>query len=98
MAPAKYALESALKDTPVSMPRIPIVSNVTARPYTSPQDVKELLQRQLVEPVHWEQTIEWLSQTESVHKFIDAGPGQQLKAMNRRIDKKIFGDTSALDV
>ena len=43
-----------LKEVTLSDPRIPVYSNVTAKPVTSAAEVAELLARQLVEPVLWE--------------------------------------------
>jgi hypothetical protein len=43
-----------LKEVKLSDPRVPVYSNVTAKPMTSAAEVAELLARQLVEPVLWE--------------------------------------------
>ncbi len=59
MSPASDALAKALEDVAIAMPRIPIFSNVTARPLpSSAAEIRSLLARQLVEPVMWEATLQ----------------------------------------
>nr|XP_032833877.1 malonyl-CoA-acyl carrier protein transacylase, mitochondrial [Petromyzon marinus] len=57
MAPAQEALAQALGRVTVRKPSVRVYSNVTAHPYTSVGQVRNLLVRQLVEPVLWEQTM-----------------------------------------
>ncbi|KAF5836458.1 hypothetical protein DUNSADRAFT_5905 [Dunaliella salina] len=52
MEPARSALSKVLAEVPVHAPRVPVLSNVTAKPFpSSDQAIRELLARQLVEPV-----------------------------------------------
>jgi [acyl-carrier-protein] S-malonyltransferase len=98
MAPAKPTLLAALAETTVTIPLIPVYSNVTAAPYESPEQIKELLAQQLESPVRWEQTIKaMLVPTVGVRSFVDAVPGKQLKSMMARIDKAAFRNTAVLD-
>jgi len=97
MASARDGLQAALSEVDISMPRIPVYSNVTARPYGSVEEIRELLLRQLESPVLWEDSIKnMLSEKDTSWTFLDAGPGAQLKGMMRRIDKKAFSKTSVL--
>jgi len=57
----------------------------------------DLLVKQLESPVHWEQKVKGIISQDHVGAFIDAGPGFQLKAMMRCIDKKAASKTVALD-
>jgi [acyl-carrier-protein] S-malonyltransferase len=97
MAPARDGLHAVLDDMVINMPRIPVYSNVTGRPYGSIEEIRDLLVKQLESPVHWEQTIKGMISQDHVGAFIDAGPGSQLKTMMRRIDKKAFSKTAVLD-
>ena len=63
----------------------PVVSNVTAKPYKSKAEAVELLDRQLVEPVRYKQSIKNIE--EDVDLFIELGEGNVLKGLNRRITK-----------
>lgn len=55
---------------------MPCVSNVTARPFTSKEQLKDLLARQCVETVLWHHSIVYLHQEEKVRRWIGIGPGK----------------------
>jgi [acyl-carrier-protein] S-malonyltransferase len=74
-----------LKQVSFSEPRIPVYSNVTGEPLESADQIAGMLQRQLVEPVMWEKTMENLKGV-GKNRLYECGPGQQLKAMCKRID------------
>jgi [acyl-carrier-protein] S-malonyltransferase len=97
MASARDGLREVLDEVVINMPRIPVYSNVTGRPYGSIGEIRDLLVKQLKSPVHWEQTIKEMISQDHVGAFIDAGPGSQLKTMMRSIDKKAFSKTTVLD-
>lgn len=92
MEPARNALAAALADVTITAPRVPVISNITAEPFPSdPDEIRALLARQLVEPVQWESTLRWmLSKGQSgaggCSQLYELGPGQQIKAMVRRLD------------
>ena len=55
MEPARETLMQVLSAVEIRAPRIPVLSNVTAGPFPSdPAAIRELLGRQLVEPVRYE--------------------------------------------
>src|SRR6516165_4271167 len=60
MRPADVTLAKALADVDVKPPRIPIWSNVDAQAHTDPAQIRDLLVRQLLEPVLWEKTMRQL--------------------------------------
>ncbi len=55
---------------------VPCISNVTARPFESKADVKDLLARQSVETVQWWDSIKYLDQEQKVRRWIGIGPGK----------------------
>jgi len=55
---------------------IPCISNVSARPFASKTDLKELLARQCLETVRWWDSIRYLDQEEKVRRWIGIGPGK----------------------
>ena len=75
---------------------IKVYSNVTGKPYTSTEEIKELLKRQMLEPVKWEQGTKDLI-TMGCSQYVEPGPGKQLKAMMRRIDQDAWGKTITLE-
>jgi [acyl-carrier-protein] S-malonyltransferase len=96
MESAQAELSKALDAADIKMPTINVYSNVTGKAYTSVDEIKNLLKRQLLEPVKWEQGTKDLIGLG--HKqYVEAGPGKQLKAMMRRIDMDAWKQTATLD-
>ncbi|KAF4810415.1 Malonyl CoA-acyl carrier protein transacylase [Colletotrichum siamense] len=56
--------------------KLPCISNVSARPFESKEDVKDLLARQCLETVRWWDSIKYLDQEEKVRRWIGIGPGK----------------------
>ena len=56
--------------------RLPCVSNVSARPFESREELKDLLARQCLETVRWWDSIRYLDQEERVRRWIGIGPGK----------------------
>ena len=89
MAPAREALTAVLDGVTVSDPAIPVYSNVTGEPFRDAAHIRELLPRQLVEPVRWEPTLKALIGAGKTQLF-ELGPGAQIKAMVKRIDNGVW--------
>jgi [acyl-carrier-protein] S-malonyltransferase len=79
----KNELEKSIQDNFSA----PIISNVTAKEYQSKKEAVELLTEQLVSPVKYQESIEYLA--DKVDLFIEFGHGSVLKGLNRRIAKSI---------
>merc|ERR1712060_642147 len=91
----KKVLEK-LCEVDVKMPSIKVYSNVTGKPYTSVDEIKSLLKRQMLEPVKWEQgTLDLI--TMGCTQYVEPGPGKQLKAMMRRINQDAWNKTITLE-
>jgi [acyl-carrier-protein] S-malonyltransferase len=86
MQPAVARLEAALASTPISAPRIPVVSNVDAEPHSDPDAIRALLARQVVSPVLWEATVKTLL-GRGTAKAYEVGPGKVIAGIVKRIDK-----------
>jgi [acyl-carrier-protein] S-malonyltransferase len=52
------------------------VSNVSARPFESAEEVKDLLARSCLETVRWWDSIKYLDQEQKVRRWIGIGPGK----------------------
>ena len=77
MAPAAKVVRQILDDTDIKFPGLfPCVSNVSARPFTSAAQIRELLSRQCVDTVRWWDSVRWLDQEEAVRRWIGIGPGK----------------------
>ena len=68
MAPAVSKLEEVLAGVEVKKPRIPVVSNVDAKPHSDPAVIKDILTKQVTAPVQWETIM-----TDLVASGYDAG-------------------------
>ncbi|KAK1750849.1 acyl transferase/acyl hydrolase/lysophospholipase [Echria macrotheca] len=55
---------------------IPCVSNISARPFESKADLKDLLARGCLETVRWWDSIKFLDQEERVRRWVGIGPGK----------------------
>merc|ERR1719199_1998788 len=55
MAPAVEKLGAVLDEIEIVKPRIPVVSNVDAKPHADPAVIREILTTQVTAPVQWEQ-------------------------------------------
>ena len=88
MEPAVEALAAALADVAVRPPRIPVVSNVDARPHVEVGDIRTLLARQLVGVVEWEASMAYILST-GVRTAWEIGPGRVLRGLLKRIDRSI---------
>jgi [acyl-carrier-protein] S-malonyltransferase len=88
MQPARERLAKALAGVKLHQPRIPVVSNVDAKPHENPEEIRELLVEQLVSPVQWEDSQRWLL-ARGVKKMYEVGPGRVLRGLLKRIDRKL---------
>lgn len=74
MLPAVDDLSDALMSTEVRSPSIPVISNVTARRYRAPGEIRKLLVAQLTGRVRFRESLLYL-EDQGVTEFIDLGPG-----------------------
>ena len=85
---AAESFETSLKNTPFKSPQFNVISNVDLSIYQSPDQIRELLTKQLFSPVRWVETIE-LMKDNGVEHVIEAGPGKVLTGLGKRIDKTL---------
>lgn len=88
MKPADARLAEVLAGMPLKKPEIPLVSNVDADIHDDPDDIRELLVRQVITPVMWESSMRKML-SEGVDEFYEVGPGRVLKGLLKRIDRKV---------
>ena len=87
MKPADEKLAAALAGITIRPPRVPVWSNVDARPHTDPDEIRGRLVRQVVSPVRWEDTMRGLL-AEGVERFYEVGPGRVLAGLMKRVNRK----------
>ena len=96
MASAAGALKAVLAEVTFRTPRIPVYSNVTGEPFSDAEAIPGLLARQLTEAVLWEGSIKALVAA-GKNQLYELGPGQQIKAMVKRIDPNAWAATKNIN-
>lgn len=88
MESAAEQLRTAIENTDIHKPRVPVIANVTAQPTTDPNEIRELLVRQLTAPVLWTASVRTLVSL-GVTLAYEVGPGKVLQGLVRRIDRTV---------
>ena len=88
MEDAVEKLAAALANVNLQQPRIPVISNVDARQHDDPEEIRDLLIRQVVSPVQWEASMRQLL-ADGFDHYYEVGPGRTMRGLLRRIDRKI---------
>lgn len=86
MEPARAELECAISETSFKKPICPIYQNVSAKPYSDPEEIKENLIFQLTSPVRWTQSaLNMIADGASM--FTEVGPGSVLAGLIKKADR-----------
>jgi len=88
MQPAVERLAAALDSVKIHPPRLPVVSNVDARPHDDPAEIRQLLARQVCGVVEWNSSMDFML-AEGVDSFWEVGPGRVLRGLLKRIARKV---------
>lgn len=95
MAPAVQQLREALAEMPLRPAEISVYSNVDARPHREPEEIRDLLARQVVSPVLWEDSLRAMID-DGAEQFLELGSGRVLRGTLKRVDRKMpaegYGD------
>lgn len=81
--PAKNELEKAINNLDFKDARVPVYSNVYAKPLTAASEIKNALILQLTSPVKWSQTLINMKE-DGIERYIEIGPGQVLQGLTKR--------------
>jgi [acyl-carrier-protein] S-malonyltransferase len=88
MQPAVERLTAALTKVELKKPRVPVLSNVDAQAHDDPEEIRQLLVRQVVSPVLWEDTMRRVLADYGVEKCYEIGPGRVLAGLLKRIERR----------
>ena len=88
MASAASKFSASLKDIVINPSLMPVLSNVTAKPHTDPEEIRTDLARQITNSVQWVKCVEYMT-SHGIGDFIEIGPGKVLKGLVRRINPAI---------
>ena len=87
MEPAYQTLSAALAETPMNVPRVPVVCNVDAVSVSDAETIRRTLADQVTGSVCWSQSVEYLIDHLHIEQFIELGPGGVLAGLVGRIRK-----------
>ena len=87
MAGATPKVQAMLAAVPINIPAVAVISNVTARPHTTPNQIAERLVEQVTSEVRWEDSMRYLLE-QGFTRFIELGPGTTLCGFLKRIDPR----------
>ena len=100
MQPVKDKFESYIKKFKFAAPKIPVISNVTARPYGE-DDVVKNLSTQLASGVRWSASIQYLFSLENLSdsmEFEEVGNGEVLTKIFKTIKSETTKSISELAI
>ena len=84
MNQAAIKMKEKIEAVKFKKPDFEIVSNVTALPVSSPEDIKKFLVEQIYSKVRWRESITFMGE-KKVQDFIEIGPGKVLTGLVKRI-------------
>ena len=101
MASAQPKLQAELAKAKLVAPAVPVISNVTAQPHTTPDQVAIRMVEQVTSSVRWEESMRYLL-AQGYTRFIELGPGAALSGFMKRINKEALmlnvSDAASLEV
>ncbi len=84
MAPAAAVMAEALAATPPRPPVVPVVANASAAKATDPDEIRDLLVRQVTATVRWRESVAAMTAM-GIDSFVELGAGKVLGGLIRRI-------------
>ncbi len=85
---AGIKLREVLENVELHEFNIPYVTNVTAEYITSPDNIKELLEKQVSSSVRWQQSVENMIKA-GIDTFVEIGPNRTLTGFVKKINKDV---------
>ena len=84
MEPARVIMEEALNNLDFKVPKIPIISNVSASDHTDPTELRNNLINQVTGTVRWRETMQFANNI-GIKKIIELGSGKVLTGIAKRM-------------
>jgi [acyl-carrier-protein] S-malonyltransferase len=88
MSPVKAPLEAALRGVAWKAPRVPVVTNVEAKPNQDADRIVSLLVEQVTSTVRWIECVQEMVRL-GVTRAVEIGPGKVLATLMKRIDRSV---------
>ncbi|MBI5930624.1 MAG: ACP S-malonyltransferase [Chloroflexi bacterium] len=87
MAVSQEEFRTAVKNTSITVPKTPVIGNVSAAPLTTAAMIQDELSAQLTSPVRWTESVQAMTRAGITH-FIELGPKAVLAGLVKRINKE----------
>ena len=88
MSSATENMREKINNLNIKEIKIPIISNFTAKPSVSSDEIKKLLISQIEGRVRWLESVDFMI-NEGTKKFIEIGPGKVLSGLIKRTNKNV---------
>ncbi len=88
MTSAKEKLEKEIETVTFNAPKFPVISNVTAKPAETPDEIKQNLITQVNSTTLWNDSVQHVM-GQGIRTYLEIGPGSVLKGLLRKIDKAL---------
>jgi [acyl-carrier-protein] S-malonyltransferase len=92
MRPAADEMAQVLAAATIAPPEVPIVSNITAAPTTTPAEIRRLLVEQVTGMVRWRESV-LAMKTAGIDRIVELGAGKVLAGLVKRIAPDIAGSS-----
>lgn len=92
MQPAADNMAEKLQSIVIKTPEIPVIQNADVMSFESPDQIRDALIRQLILPVRWVETIQFMIE-KNCKLFFECGPGKVLIGLNKRISREIMTES-----
>jgi [acyl-carrier-protein] S-malonyltransferase len=100
MASVVGEYRAAVQATPVRVPALQVVANISAHPLQDVDEIRDELAGQLTWPVRWTASMQRMVE-QGVTRFVELGPGQVLSKLMGRIDPNVtavsVGDMASME-
>jgi len=84
MQKAADMMADVIEQAKISVPQIQVISNMTARPYDSINEIKQLLKEQITNTVKWQESVRYINDN-NVDEFVEIGFGNVLSGLVKKI-------------
>ncbi len=85
---ASKLLREELDKIEIKAPEIEVIKNIDAKPYTSDDNIREILANHVTHPVRFAKSIEYMIQ-HGADTFVEIGPGRTLTGFVKRISRDV---------
>lgn len=85
---ASEALRKELENIEIKMPKIQVIKNIDAKPYTQNENAKDILAKHVICPVRFSDTVQYMVQ-KGVDTFVEIGPGKVLTGFVKKVNKEL---------